>query len=260
MKTPPAFQFYAADFLGGTAAMTAEEAGIYIRLLCHQWVNGHLPCEPQRLGIIGGYCSSTSSLETVLTKFVKGDDGFLRNEKLEKVRREQIAYRNKQAANGAKRWLRNAKPMPSHVLEGMPNGSQTDALSSLTSLLSSPDSQLPNSQPEIPATGQAPNDAQRKKALRRENAKMLLDFLNETAGRSFRATDTNLDLIVSRLSEPDVTPEGCEGMIERQVALWKGTETEEYLQPSTLFGKQKFGGYYDKRDLPVKLETKGNCL
>lgn len=115
-------------------------------------------------------------------------------------------------------------------------------------------------QPEIPTTGQAPHDAQRKKTLRRENAKMLLDFLNETAGRSFRATDTNLDLIVSRLSEPDVTPEGCEAMIERQVALWKGTETEEYLQPSTLFGKQKFGGYYDKRELPVKLETKGNCL
>lgn len=89
---------------------------------------------------------------------------------------------------------------------------------------------------------------------------MLLDFLNETAGRSFRATDTNLDLIVSRLSEPDVTPEGCEAMIERQVALWKGTETEEYLQPSTLFGKQKFGGYYDKRELPVKTAPSPTCL
>jgi hypothetical protein len=26
----------------------------------------------------------------------------------------------------------------------------------------------------------------------------------------------------------------------------------EFLRPETLFGKQKFGGYYDTRDLPVE--------
>jgi uncharacterized phage protein (TIGR02220 family) len=168
----------------------------------------------------------------------------------EKTRQRVAKHREKKKTCNAPVTLGNASVTEANACV-TPSDTDTD---------SATNSKAEAFQPEEPPTGQAPNDAQRKKALRRENAKMLLDFLNETAGRSFRATDTNLDLIVSRLSEPDVTPEGCEGMIERQVALWKGTETEEYLQPSTLFGKQKFGGYYDKRDLPVKLETKGNCL
>src|SRR6478752_824536 len=37
---PPAFQFYADDFLGGTLTMTLEERGLYITLLCLQWSKG----------------------------------------------------------------------------------------------------------------------------------------------------------------------------------------------------------------------------
>jgi uncharacterized protein YdaU (DUF1376 family) len=36
MNKPPAFQFYADDFLGGTIDLTTEEVGAYIRLLCFQ--------------------------------------------------------------------------------------------------------------------------------------------------------------------------------------------------------------------------------
>ena len=247
----PAFQFYADDFIGGTVCFTAEDVGAYMRLLCFQWGNGALPARKELVDRIAGCVVS----DDVIAKFPQGI-----NPRMEKEREKQRIYREQQSNKGKA----SAEARRNHGSTTVQPSRQPEVNSPSPSPSPSPisvsDSDSNSFQPEIPATGQAPNDAQRKKTLRRENAKMLLDFLNETAGRSFRATDTNLDLIVSRLSEPDVTPEGCEAMIERQVALWKGTETEEYLQPSTLFGKQKFGGYYDKRELPVKLETKGNCL
>ena len=247
----PAFQFYADDFIGGTVCFTAEDVGAYMRLLCFQWGNGALPARKELVDRIAGCVVS----DDVIAKFPQGI-----NPRMEKEREKQRIYREQQSNKGKA----SAEARRNHGSTTVQPSRQPEVNSPSPSPSPSPisvsDSDSNSFQPEIPTTGQAPNDAQRKKTLRRENAKMLLDFLNETAGRSFRATDTNLDLIVSRLSEPDVTPEGCEAMIERQVALWKGTETEEYLQPSTLFGKQKFGGYYDKRELPVKTAPSPTCL
>ena len=245
----PAFQFYADDFIGGTVCFTAEDVGAYMRLLCFQWGNGALPARKELVDRIAGCVVS----DDVIAKFPQGI-----NPRMEKEREKQRIYREQQSNKGKA----SAEARRNHGSTTVQPSRQPEVNSPSPSPSPSPISVSDSNsfQPEIHATGQAPNDAQRKKTLRRENAKMLLDFLNETAGRSFRATDTNLDLIVSRLSEPDVTPEGCEAMIERQVALWKGTETEEYLQPSTLFGKQKFGGYYDKRELPVKTAPSPTCL
>ena len=80
----------------------------------------------------------------------------------------------------------------------------------------------------------------------------ILAHLRAATGRPFRETDGNLALIRSRLAEPEVTADGCRQMIDRQVKLWKGdNRMEEFLRPITLFGKEKFGGYYDTRELPV---------
>ncbi len=79
----------------------------------------------------------------------------------------------------------------------------------------------------------------------------LLTFLNDKAGKKFRAIPSNLSLIRARLDEPEVTADGCRKMIERQIAMWSGDRMEEYLRPATLFGKEKFSSYYDSRDLPL---------
>jgi len=49
MGKKPAFFFYASDFLVDTAEWTAQEVGVYIRLLCHEWVNGSIPMEIKRI-------------------------------------------------------------------------------------------------------------------------------------------------------------------------------------------------------------------
>lgn len=80
----------------------------------------------------------------------------------------------------------------------------------------------------------------------------ILAHLNAKAGRSYRRTDGNLKLIAARLREVDGDAAGVKTMIDRQCALWLGDpKMEEFLRPETLFGKTKFGGYYDNRNLPI---------
>lgn len=80
----------------------------------------------------------------------------------------------------------------------------------------------------------------------------ILDHLNSSASREFRHTADNLKLIECRLAEVGGDVEGVKAMITRQCAKWKtDPKMSEYLRPETLFGKQKFGGYYDDRNMPL---------
>jgi uncharacterized phage protein (TIGR02220 family) len=83
-------------------------------------------------------------------------------------------------------------------------------------------------------------------------ASAILQFLNVEAGRDFRKTDGNLDLINARLEEVGGDDAGIKTMIARQCAQWKGDPVmDEFLRPETLFRKSKFASYYDNRNLPV---------
>lgn len=106
-RKAPAFQFYADDFLAGTSDMSAEEVGGYIRLLCHQWTKGGIPNDPDRVARIAGLMGSPC-VGYVMAKFRLSDGHTLKNERLEKVREEQNAFKARQSAAGAngaaKRW------------------------------------------------------------------------------------------------------------------------------------------------------------
>lgn len=93
----------------------------------------------------------------------------------------------------------------------------------------------------------------KEKDERLENARLILGFLNERAGRQFRETESNLKLIAARLSEVGDDVDGVQKMIARQVLRW-GVDPimSEYLRPETIFGKSKFGSYFDTRDLPAE--------
>jgi len=121
-RKAPAFQFYADDFLAGTSDMSAEEVGGYIRLLCHQWTKGSIPNDPDRVARIAGLMGSPC-VGYVMAKFRISDGDTLKNERLEKVREEQNAFKARQSAAGsngaAKRWNKcpdNGDP------NGDPNG------------------------------------------------------------------------------------------------------------------------------------------
>ncbi len=105
MSAAPSFQFYPQDFLVGTADMTPEEVGAYIRLLCYQWSKGGLPNDHQRCAAMSG--SGGNAVASIWHKFVLCEDGKMRNARLETVRTESAKYRARQAVNGAKRWRKS---------------------------------------------------------------------------------------------------------------------------------------------------------
>lgn len=72
----PAFNFYYQDFLVGTAFMSLEATGAYIKCLCHQAHNNSLT-EQQ----IKAICITEETFNQVITKFKTDDTGSLYNER-----------------------------------------------------------------------------------------------------------------------------------------------------------------------------------
>lgn len=141
-RKAPAFQFYADDFLAGTADMKAEEVGGFIRLLCHQWTKGGIPDDKDRAEMMAGLIGSPS-ICYVLAKFEKDPvDGLLKNKRLEIVRQEQQEFSKSRSTSGRKgaeiRWGHGkqdgkqdgsaiAHPMADGMAEPMANEWQNDS-------------------------------------------------------------------------------------------------------------------------------------
>jgi hypothetical protein len=132
--------FYPADFLTGTADMSAIEVGGYIRLLCYQWLKGELPDDNEKLIFMAGV--KEENIPHILSKFIKGKNGKYYNKKLEIIREEYKNYCRKQKNNAIKRWhSNNLQNVPSHcggiptampadMPDGMPKPCSSSSLSS----------------------------------------------------------------------------------------------------------------------------------
>jgi uncharacterized protein YdaU (DUF1376 family) len=101
-SAPPAFQFYAQDFYTGTLGMSNEAVGIYIRMLCYQWIHGGIPSNRKTLENFLGISSYKfrKNFAEIAKKFKLGRDKVLRNPRLEEVRRNQQRYSEIQAKRG----------------------------------------------------------------------------------------------------------------------------------------------------------------
>jgi hypothetical protein len=88
----PAVLFYTSDFLTGTGFMTDEQVGKYIRLLCYQHQSGHLS-EEDILKICKSYDKD------IFKKFIKDDDGFYFNERMDKETQKRQKYTESRRIN-----------------------------------------------------------------------------------------------------------------------------------------------------------------
>jgi uncharacterized phage protein (TIGR02220 family) len=85
-------------------------------------------------------------------------------------------------------------------------------------------------------------------ASRREQARAILAFLNQQAGRTFRDSQTNLALIEARLRS-GMTPANLRGIIARKTRAWRADpKMAPYLRPATLFNATKAEQYLGERD------------
>lgn len=92
MSKDPAFLFYPADFIVGTAFMTNEQVGKYIRLLCLQHQHGPLT-EDQMLKICGTYDKD------VYEKFPLNSDNKHVNHRLSTEKEKRENYCNSRRKN-----------------------------------------------------------------------------------------------------------------------------------------------------------------
>jgi uncharacterized protein YdaU (DUF1376 family) len=119
MAKDPAVLFYTSDFLSGTAFFTDEQRGQYIRLLCEQHQNGHIP-ENHMVSI----CFSLGS--PVVKKFVKDAEGNYYNERMEKEIEKRRHFLDTRYFNGKK----GGRPQkPNNEPSALPNSKPTENLS-----------------------------------------------------------------------------------------------------------------------------------
>ena len=115
-RQSPSFQFYPRDWLASSSVrrMTLAERGAYIDLLAYAWQDGGFPDDDAE---IARMLQVSTSVWRKLARRVRPrfevQDGRLINARLECVRAEQAAYRERRANAGrsgaAKRW-RNSGP------------------------------------------------------------------------------------------------------------------------------------------------------
>lgn len=103
---PPASQFYWSDFIsdGPVIAMSLEERGAYITLLCVAWMEEGLPDDHTKLAKLLRLSPRkfASIWESMETRWYVGDDGRLYNRKMEGIRDEMRA-RSTTASEAGKR-------------------------------------------------------------------------------------------------------------------------------------------------------------
>lgn len=106
-EKPPAFQFYAADWLADErlSVCPLEVEGAYIRLLAYAWREGSIPADPAAVSVL---CKGASSqtVAMALQFFIPSEVNCARlvNEKMEEIRKSQRSFVRKQKANAVKRW------------------------------------------------------------------------------------------------------------------------------------------------------------
>lgn len=117
MAKDPAVLFYTSDFLTGTSFFTDEQRGQYIRLLCEQHQNGHIP-ENHMVSV----CFSLGS--PVIKKFTKDKNGLYYNERMENEIIKRIEFTESRRLNG----LKGGRPKASVEPSAKPIGKPTNNL------------------------------------------------------------------------------------------------------------------------------------
>lgn len=118
-RKAPAYQHYAKTWLVATAHLSLEEQGAYQRLLDHQWVDGALPeSERDRARLLGVTVTTFRRIWRRIGQFFPGG----LNPRLEEVRTEQQAYRDRQQAAGRRSADRRAARLADLSLQ--PEGNQ----------------------------------------------------------------------------------------------------------------------------------------
>lgn len=93
-----------AKYLVSFRHMTLEERGIYIDLLCFQWMNGSIPSDPKQLAkMLGSTITDLGRIWRDMSAYFEASpDGRLINKELDSVRRKAFKLRERLSAGAQK--------------------------------------------------------------------------------------------------------------------------------------------------------------
>jgi uncharacterized protein YdaU (DUF1376 family) len=117
MAKDPVLPLYYNDISTSTQDWSDEEFGAYMRLLIHQWRQGGLPKDYQRLTRIATSLERTWPL---LQEKFKEVDGLLKNENMEDIRAKRAFHKQKQKENVEKRYQNSTKLSTKHPTKTLP--------------------------------------------------------------------------------------------------------------------------------------------
>jgi len=103
MAKPPAFQFYAKDWVMSTRTIPAEARGIHIDLLCFAWEEEGLPADLEGLHTFVGLSKRKFKAlwdAHLAHRWESDGNGKLVNPRIEEERRKQKEWRKKSAKGG----------------------------------------------------------------------------------------------------------------------------------------------------------------
>lgn len=99
----PAYQWYPRDFLADALSLEDGEELLYRRLLDHQWLHGDVPKGITQMARVARMTPAKVKAywPGIAHHFpLTGPEGGWQNRRLERVRAEQAAYRERQRQNG----------------------------------------------------------------------------------------------------------------------------------------------------------------
>ena len=220
------YKHFIGDYQRDTMHLTMMQDGAYRRLLDACYATERvLPADTDdcyRLARAFSKDEREATDEVLREFFPVGLDGSRHNKRTEKELANATAYAGAQSMRAHKRWQMQAD-MQAHDQAQCPE----DASHSHSH------SQTP--QPDSTAKNDKNNVGQ--------DARRVLAFLNEKAGRRYRENRVNLDFIKARLKDGATVTE-CRQVIVKKCREWKGdAKMELYLRPATLFNRTKFAQY-----------------
>ncbi len=112
---------------------------------------------------------------------------------------------------------------------------------------------LENNVNDMSMTSQRCHDTDIEEEIDKNIYKYIVDYLNEKAGTSYKpSTKKTREVIHARLAE-GFTEENFKTVIDKKCSEWIGTDFEQYLRPTTLFGT-KFESYLNAKVISKKKE------
>lgn len=236
MSSAPWFKFYPGDYLADTQRLTQAQHGAYLLLLIEYYASGTPPPDDDEVLAAITRCAVDvwrSAIRSPCRRFFEIRDGCWFHKRVED---ELSKRRNEKKARQDAALQTNRKLGRNTVTDTV-----TDTVTGTHSRYQIPDTRVPEPERSNPLSGK-PDVAAPKNGSKPE-CQEILKFLNETAGKKFRDSKTNLDFIRCRLDD-GITADQLRKIVVRKAREWLPDEKmREYLRPSTLFNKTKCEQY-----------------